>query len=240
MEGKALSKKLVAVPVYNEEPSVEKVLNAIVEYAGSAEILVIDDGSTDRSRQILYQFDGIHLIRHPQNYGYGQSLIDAFAYASAHGYEAVVTIDCDEQHEPQQIPEFFAKLAEGWDIVSGSRYLEDVEPVGTVPRDRLKINRLITAKINELTAYNLTDSFCGMKAYRTAAIQKLNLTEPGYAFPLQVWLQAFKAGLTVTELPVPLVYMDHFERSFGGSLDDPQKRLRYYWQVIEEETKDWN
>lgn len=230
----------MAVPVYNEEPSVQKVLQAIMEHAGSAEILVIDDGSTDLSRHILYNFGGIHLIRHARNLGYGQSLRNAFDYAVSLGFESLVTIDCDEQHEPQQIPEFFAKLSQGWDIVSGSRYLDDSRASGTAPSDRQRINQQVTAKLIELTGYGITDSFCGMKAYRVSALKKLELIEPGYGMPLQLWLQAYKHGLSVTEIPVARIYVDSFERSFGVELDDSQRRLNYYWQVIMEEVSKWS
>lgn len=229
----SLENKLVAVPVFNEEKSVEKVLNAIVQYAGPADILVIDDGSTDFSRQFLACFDNIHLIRHARNLGYGQSLINAFQFAIATGYEYLVTIDCDEQHEPQRIPRFFSRLTEGWDIVSGSRYLT-TEAVGTVPEDRQQINQVVTKRVNEITGFGLTDSFCGMKGYKVASLNKLTLTETGYGFPLQLWLEAHRAGLTVVEEAIPLIYIDNFDRSFGLELDDPEQRLRYYWRVINE------
>ena len=217
----------------------ERVLSAIQHHAGSAEILVIDDGSTDNSREILSGDSQIHLIRHPRNLGYGQSLINAFGYAAALGFESLVTIDCDEQHEPQRIPEFFRRLTEGWDIVSGSRYLGASAVQGTVPGDRQKINQEITQQINALTGYGLTDSFCGLKAYRVAALQQLRLTETGYGFPLQLWLQAYRLGLRITELPVARIYIDGMARSFGPQLDNPEERLRYYQQVIAKEAAQW-
>src|SRR5690606_41659504 len=75
----------------------------------------------------------------------------------------------------------------------------------------------------------------GFKAYRVEALARLRLSEPGYAFPLQFWIQAARAGLTVIERPVPLIYVPSFERRFGGELDDAEKRLAYYMEVIETE-----
>src|SRR5690606_25037150 len=138
-------------------------------------------------------------------------------------------------HAPRLIPGYL-ELASEWDVVSGSRYMsEDVTKVGTVPQDRRRINRIVTQRINELTGYRLTDAFCGFKAYRVAALARLELTEKGYGFPLQFWIQAARAGLTVIERPVPLIYVPNFERRFGGELDDPEKRLAYYLDVIEKE-----
>ncbi len=229
---------LVVVPVYNEAPSIEKVLTQTLDAAPDVDVLVVDDGSTDESPDILARFADehrLHVLRHPVNMGYGVALMDGFDYARRHGYERLVTIDCDEQHDPRLIPEFLA-LASRWDVVSGSRYLRpDVPRLGTAPPERQRINRIITRRINELTGYSLTDAFCGFKAYRVAALARLRLSEPGYAFPLQFWIQASRAGLTVIERPVPLIYVPSFERRFGGELDDAEKRLAYYMDVIETE-----
>lgn len=229
---------LVVVPVYNEAPSIEKVLSQTLAAAPAADVLVVDDGSNDESPDILARFaevERLHVLRHPMNMGYGVALMDGFTYAREHGYERLVTIDCDEQHDPGLIPEFL-ELATDWDVVSGSRYMTTDQPrLGHVPPDRRRINRLITERINELTGYELTDAFCGFKAYRVSALGRLRLSEPGYAFPLQFWMQAARAGLTVIERPVPLIYVPSFERRFGGGLDDGEKRLAYYMEVIERE-----
>lgn len=229
---------LVVVPVYNEAPSIEKVLSETLAAAPDADVLVVDDGSTDESPDILAGFadeERLHVLRHPMNMGYGVALMDGFTYAREHGYERLVTIDCDEQHDPGLIPKFL-ELAREWDVVSGSRYMTTDRPrIGHVPPDRRQINRFITERINELTGYKLTDAFCGFKAYRVAALGRLRLSEPGYAFPLQFWMQAARAGLTVIEQPVPLIYVPSFERRFGGGLDDSERRLAYYMEVIEKE-----
>lgn len=229
---------LIVVPVYNEAPSIEKVLTRVFEVAAGADVLVVDDGSTDESPAILARLSEnhrLHVLRHPVNMGYGAALMDGFSYALRHGYQRLVTIDCDEQHEPALIPDFLA-LASDWDVVSGSRYLrEDVLKLGEAPADRRRINRIITERINELTGYRLTDAFCGFKAYRVPALAKVALDEPGYAFPLQFWIQAARAGLSVIEQPVPLIYVPNFERRFGGDLDDAERRLAYYMEVIQRE-----
>src|SRR5690348_8703762 len=95
---------LIAIPVFNERKYVEHVLAQVLRY--HHEILLIDDGSTDGTAELLAGRRDIQLIRHETNKGYGQSLIDAFAYADAQGYDWVITMDCDEQHEPARIPYF--------------------------------------------------------------------------------------------------------------------------------------
>jgi len=95
------------------------------------------------------------------------------------------------------------------------------------------INHRITAELNQRLGYELTDAFCGFKAYNVAALKRLQITDTGYAMPLQVWVEAAAAGLDVMELAVPLIYLD-LERSFGGSLDHAETRLKYYHQVLDQ------
>jgi len=118
------------------------------------------------------------------------------------------------------------------DIVSGSRYLEQFEGDSAPPEQRRRINEQVTAEINRRLGFSLTDAFCGFKAYRVESLKHLLITEPGYAMPLEVWVQAAAAGLKVIELPVPLIYLDE-KRSFGGVLDDAQTRLEYYHLTLD-------
>jgi dolichol-phosphate mannosyltransferase len=118
------------------------------------------------------------------------------------------------------------------DIVSGSRYLKVFEGDSRPPESRRRINETITAEINARLGLELTDAFCGFKAYTRRALSALHVTEFGYAMPLEVWVQASAAGLRVVELPVPLLYLD-LARSFGGALDDAETRLAYYRGVLD-------
>ncbi|MDB5321637.1 MAG: glycosyl transferase family 2, partial [Phycisphaerales bacterium] len=86
---------LIAIPVHNELKYVNQVLDKVLRYHG--EVLAIDDGSTDGTAALLQNRSDIQVIRHAVNRGYGQSLIDAFKYADARGYDWVITMDCDEQ-----------------------------------------------------------------------------------------------------------------------------------------------
>jgi hypothetical protein len=144
-------------------------------------------------------------------------------------------MDCDEQHEPEMIPKFIRAIdADEADIISGSRYLEPRHDDDPPPGDRQMVNSSITATLNELFHWKLTDSFCGFKAHRVSAMRKLCLDEPGYAFPMQLWPQAYRAGLRITEIPVRLIYNDP-NRSFGGVLDETAIRLKHYLDVLARE-----
>ena len=159
--------------------------------------------------------------------------LTAFQHTIDMNYAGLVTLDCDGQHQPKRIPEFIEAASDA-DIISGSRYLEVFDGDNAPPEERLFINRRITAELNRRLGFELTDAFCGFKAYRTSALQKLSITNTGYAMPLQLWVQAAAAKLTLKEIAVPLIYLD-LERSFGGALDQSETRLRHYHDVIETE-----
>jgi dolichol-phosphate mannosyltransferase len=219
---------LTAIPVYNEEAYLPAVLAEVVRSA--QDVLVVDDGSTDRTPQLLREFPSVQTIRHPRNLGYGASLRTAFRATLDRGYSGLVTLDCDGQHEPSRIP-ILAQRLDDADIVSGSRYLEVFDPSQTPPEERRRINVEVTRWLNECLGLNVTDAFCGFKAYRASALRSLEITEDGYAMPLQVWVQAVARGMTIVEVPVPLIYLDE-SRAFGGSLDDAHYRLEHYRRVF--------
>jgi len=224
---------LVAIPVFNERKYVERVLAKVLSI--HPDVLLIDDGSTDGTAEYLQTRRDVQLIKHPENRGYGQSLINAFAYADARGYDWVITMDCDEQHEPERIPDFVREIeSERWDIISGSRYLRPLETDDLPPGDRRTINATITNILNDVYQLGITDAFCGFKAHRVSAMRRLKLDIPGYAFPMQLWPQVANAKLRLTEIPVRLIYNDP-TRHFGGMLDDATNRLQHYLAVLASE-----
>ncbi|MSQ96179.1 MAG: glycosyltransferase family 2 protein [Gemmataceae bacterium] len=234
-------KLLTAIPVYNEERHLEAVLQEVRRY--STHILVVNDGSTDRTSELLSELlkspgtavpGLLHVVTHEKNLGYGAALISAFDYALKSGYDALITMDCDGQHEPSRIPVLFEAIHDA-DIVSGSRYLRDFrQNTLATPADRRYINETITRELNEILGLDLTDAFCGFKAYRREALSALRITETGWGMPLQVWMQAVQQGLRIKEVGVPRLYLDP-NRAFGGVLNDAEERLAYYRRVIQGE-----
>lgn len=225
-------KYLTALPVHNEASHVADVLGRVKQY--SPEILVVNDGSRDGTAAELAKIPGIHVVTHTVNQGYGAALRTAFDFALRSDFDALVTIDCDGQHEPQLIPQLVAALTDDVDVVSGSRYLKQHAGDSVPPADRRRINQVVTDLVNERLGLQLTDAFCGFKAYRTSSLAKFEITELGYAMPLQLWVQAVAAGLRIVEFPIPLVYLEE-ERSFGGALDNSQFRLVHYRDVLNRE-----
>jgi glycosyltransferase involved in cell wall biosynthesis len=222
-------KLLVAIPVYNEERHLQAVLQQVRRY--SPQILVVNDGSTDRTPDLLAQHADLHVVTHEKNRGYGAALVSAFNYALSTDCDVLVTMDCDGQHEPARIPVLLEAIHDA-DIVSGSRYLREFrQNTLPTPADRRYINETITRELNDLFELSLTDAFCGFKAYRREALAKLHITETGWGMPLQVWVQAAQLSLRVKEVGVPRLYLDP-NRAFGGVLNDASERLAYYRRII--------
>lgn len=238
---------LLAIPVYNEEknlplffpglfPSSEPVLPSGVD-----EILFIDDGSTDRSAEILEDLkrfrghSGIRVLHHGTNQGYGQAMITAMTEARRQGHFHLITMDCDRQHRPEDIGRFLSVSSE-IDVVSGSRYLPASRRCGEAPADRVEVNSRITREVNRRFRLTLTDAFCGFKRYRMEKIRPELFRETGYAFPMEFWAYAAAEGLTVQELAVSRVYTTD-SRTFGEDLDRTRKRYRYYREVLAESSR---
>ena len=120
---KSREKWLVALPVYNEVAFVDQILDEVARHA--SHVLVVDDGSSDGTADVLAKRSDVKVIRHKKNRGYGAALQSAFEYAIDEGFDGMVTMDCDGQHQPQRIPRFIEAAAAA-DIVSGSRYLKAV------------------------------------------------------------------------------------------------------------------
>jgi dolichol-phosphate mannosyltransferase len=225
---------LTAIPVYNEARHVREVLAEVRRYCPN--ILVVNDGSTDGTAELLDREPGIFRINHARNAGYGSALISAFAFARGSAFDVLVTMDCDGQHQPERIPVLLEALHD-CDIVSGSRYLRDFRQDTPAPTDRRFINATITREINARYGLSLTDAFCGFKAYRRAALAKLHITERGWGMPLQLWVQAARQELRVKEIAVPRLYLDP-NRAFGGVMNDPDQRLAYYRSILASAERD--
>lgn len=219
---------LTAIPVYNEAKHVHDVLAEVRRYC--PDILVVNDGSSDGTADLLNSEPGLFRIDHPTNGGYGSALISAFAFARASHFDVLITMDCDGQHQPERIPVLLEAIHDA-DIVSGSRYLRDFRQDTPAPTDRRFINATITREINARYGLNLTDAFCGFKAYRRPALEKLHITERGWGMPLQLWVQAARQELRMKEIAVPRLYLDP-NRAFGGVMNDATERLAYYRGVL--------
>ena len=214
----------IVVPIYNEEENLpelcRQVFSSLDRHGIDGEVIFVDDGSRDRSFEILRDAAGrerrARVIRFSRNYG--QTAAMAAGFTAARG-EIVVPLDADLQNNPEDIPRLLAKMAEGFDVVSGWRKSR---------QDRLLSRRLPSVLANRLisriTHVRLHDYGCTLKAYRRDVLEKINLYGELHRF---VPALAFQVGARVTEIAV-----DHRPRLAGVSKYGIDRTLRVVLDLI--------
>ncbi|HHT9159268.1 MAG TPA: glycosyltransferase family 2 protein [Candidatus Brocadiaceae bacterium] len=190
MSGKRFS---IIIPCYNEEKAIGKVLKELTSLPEEYEIIVINDGSSDRSSEII-QLYKVKVITHPYQKGYGASLKDGISSASSN---ALVFFDGDGQHHASDIGRFIAEL-DTYDFVIGSRISNETSPIPRRPG-----KTLLTWVAQILTGKKISDLNCGFRAVKKNIIQKyLHLLPQGFSFSTTMTLIGFSRGYNVTFLPI--------------------------------------
>ncbi|HEC36675.1 MAG TPA: glycosyltransferase family 2 protein, partial [bacterium] len=197
---------LLLIPCFNEEENIENILehlryvkqNLQKRSEFNLEILIINDGSTDRTMQILEKNnqDSIFIIlNYKENKGYGYSLINGFKYAKEMKFSWIISFDMDGQHEPKYLYKFIELILENppEQIISGSRYKISDLFWQNPWKDRFLVNAIITGILNTV-GLSITDAFCGLKAYECNAINDLELKINGYEIPIEIWIKSMKKG----------------------------------------------
>lgn len=202
---------VACLPAFNEEKSIAKTILKTSKYVD--EVIVVDDGSTDYTSQIASQL-GAKVIRHERNLGKGAALKSAFDFAFAMHPNVVVTIDADDQHDPDEIPRLVEPILTGKaDVVNGSRVLGGQG----IPRYRRLGNRALNTMTNLASKLQVTDSQSGYRAYSGEALQSLEITEFGFGVDSQLLIEASSHGMRVVEVPVGVKYDEN------SSTDNPVK-----------------
>lgn len=205
---------LVAMPALNEERTLGDVIRAVPrEIPGvySVDVLVVDDGSTDRTPEIAIE-NGAVLISHSRSRGVGTAFHSALAYGIEHGADIIVSIDSDGQFDPADIPKLIAPVVAGEaDFVSASRF-KDPALKPKMPRAKLWGNLLMSALISNLAGEKFYDVSCGMRCYSSRAALQLHLMAP-FTYTQEVFLNLAFKHLRIVEVPIRV----RGEREFGNS-----------------------
>ena len=220
----AAPKITIVIPLYNEEDSIphlhEALDAAIANYGQPAEVIIIDDGSRDRSfallKEIAQRDPRFTIIRFRRNFG--QTAAFAAGFAQARG-EFVITMDADLQNDPMDIPLLMAKADEGYDIVSGWRKHRQDRWL-----DRKLPSMLANRLISNVTDVRLHDYGCSLKVYRTEVLKQVRLYGELHRF---IPALVSQVGATVTEVPV-----NHRARQFGRSKYGISRTIRVMLDLI--------
>ena len=186
----------VLIPAYNAEATLRGVIEGVKR--SRLDIVVVDDGSRDSTPRIVREM-GVTLLRHSENRGKGRALRTGFTYVLEHGYEAVITIDADGQHDPTDIPRFVELYRQGGpDIIIGSRAAQFKE----MPWLRRFWNQLGAKAVSRLTKTPVSDSQSGYRLVRTDVIGDLQLTTSTYEMEMELLIKACKKGYRVVTMDV--------------------------------------
>jgi len=212
-------KALVVVPAYNEGATIASVLTAV--RGSTHDVVVIDDGSTDTTAAIANAC-GAPVVQHCVNRGLGAALRTGFRYACDAGYEVVLTLDADGQHDPHEISRLLRAIDDGADVVIGRR--DSLQ----MPTVRQLYNALGAALTSGLFGGPLRDSQSGFRALRTAALRNFDLKTSRMEISSEIIAECHRLQLVVAEVPITVRYTE-YSMSKGQSLFEG---ARTAWRLV--------
>jgi len=195
-------KILVIIPVFNEEETLRGVILGIRSFLSEAEILVVNDGSTDSTGRIARE-EGVLVLEHPYNMGIGATMQTGFIYALRNGYDIAVQVDGDGQHHPESLPFLVRPVLEGHcNLVVGSRYLSDGGFKSTLPR-KLGI-KFFSSLIWIFTGTRATDPTSGFRAIDRKTLELFSEEYPSDYPEVEALISVYNKGLHFQEIPVTM------------------------------------
>lgn len=199
-----LSSIVVGIPAFNEAKNIRDVIKKAKLYCDK--IIVCDDGSVDDTSKVAQAEEGVTVIKHSKNMGYGAAIKTLFDHARKEKYPVFVTLDSDGQHDADDIPKIAEPIFHGKaEIVIGSRFLKNTSK-RNIPKYREFGIKTIT-KLTKVVSYdNISDSQSGFRAYSKEAISKITIFEEGMAVSTEILLNAKEQRLSITEIPIVVKY----------------------------------
>jgi glycosyltransferase involved in cell wall biosynthesis len=195
-------KVFVQIPCLNEEETLPAVLASIprqIEGVDELEILVIDDGSSDRTVEVARELGVTHFVRHSRNMGLARSFRDGVDYALAHGADVVVNTDGDNQYPQDRIPDLVRPVIEGAaDIVIADRQTATIAHFS--PFKKI-MQRFGSAVVNKAADTRLPDAASGFRAYSRSALYRLNIVTE-FSYCMETIIQAGHKRLRIASVPV--------------------------------------
>lgn len=197
----------VVIPTYNNEKTLEKVVEDVLGITG--DVIVVNDGSTDSTSEILKKFENLKVVSYARNQGKGYALKKGFELAIIEGYQYAITIDSDGQHYAKDIAAFVEKSLNQPDaLIVGSRQL---------PKDRLRqgsgfANRFSNFWFKFIAGITLPDTQSGFRLYPISRLKDIHFYTRKYEFELEVLVRSAWRGIPVTSIPISVFYPTREER----------------------------
>lgn len=216
-----MDRVLVIIPAYNEEQNIELVVDELIEKHPELDYVVINDGSTDSTAEICRR-KGYNLVNLPVNLGLAGCFQTGMKYAHMKGYSYAIQFDGDGQHRPEYIAGMKEKMDEGYDIVIGSRFVNQKKDFSM----RMIGSRMIECAIRLTTGVKVADPTSGMRMFDREMIREfaLNLN---YGPEPDTVSYLLKQGARVAEVPVVIT-----ERAGGESYLKPAVAVRYMGRIL--------
>lgn len=210
-----MTKYFVIIPVFNEAKRIRKCLNRILVF--HEHVIVVNDGSTDKTAEILHDFPNVYVVDLPKNYGKGYAMKKGAKLAWKSGAKGIIYMDGDNQHDPKHISEFIKMLNNKKDIVVGVRILKTEIPL------HRKIGNMIMAYIMQgLFSVRITDMMCGYRAFSRRGYHDVIWESDGYEVETEVIAKIGDKKLKYETVIVDTVYHDKYK---GFSIFDGMKIL---------------
>lgn len=215
----------ILIPAYNAEKTIVAVVRDCLQH--DMPLVVVDDGSTDSTADLLAGFS-LTLLRHECNRGKGAALKTGFIWAMEAGFDGVVTIDADGQHDTAAIPLLLAAARDAKPgIVIASRHSQFEQMAGL----RKIWNRIGVWFIRTRTGFEITDSQSGFRYYSSSLLKQISMESEGYALEMEILVKAWKNGFCISSIPVAALVADgrstsHY-RPFSDTVDISMTFLRY-------------
>ncbi len=225
-------RNLVVLPTYNEAENVIGVVADVLAIDASLEILVVDDASPDgtaeRVAAAARRQARLQLLRRPGKLGLGTAYLAGFRHGLDHGYDRVLTMDCDRSHNPRYIPALLAAMDEA-DLAIGSRYVVGGDILNW-PRHRRALSAFANLYARTLLRLPVHDCTSGFRCYRRevlASVDPFSVRASGYSFLGEMAWRVHRCGFRIAE--VPIVFE---QRSAGVSKIDSSEIWRAAWHVL--------
>jgi glycosyltransferase involved in cell wall biosynthesis len=214
---------LVVIPAYNEDESLPAVLKELAEQTPELDVLVVSDGSTDRTAEVARDA-GVFVAVLPFNLGIGGALRTGFAFAVRQGYDRAVQFDADGQHDPLALALLLRGIDDGADMVIGSRFAEGGAVTYEVSGVRRRAMRFLQWLVRVLVRQRFTDTSSGFRAFSRPMLEYFAENYPvEYMDSVEALVQACNAGFRVDEVAV------NMRGRTGGAPSTRRLRLVYYY-----------